>query len=140
MNWNRDNAKLFVININRMKLDKLRENLNEALEDHTLSLENSKRKIDLCILEITHLMRESALASGIEKESVIKNNIKRKKPNNRWFHQDCKDLGKEFNEKRNKHRNSHLVEDGEEAKLAGKYYKREVNKQFRKYQKEINIE
>ena len=83
-------------------------------------------------------MRESALASGTEKDSITKDKNKTKKPNKPRFNQDRKELRKYFNEKRNNHANSHLAEDSEEAKPAGKKYKREVNKQFRKYQKEFN--
>ena len=48
------------------------------------------------------------------------------------------ELRREFKNGRNIYRRTRLIEDEEDARLAGKRYKREVNKQFAKYRKDFN--
>jgi hypothetical protein len=126
--WNKDKTDIFIQNIDIDKINAM------VLQMEDLNI--TQNTVDDLCSNICSVMINAASKSGLIKDSKHRNRSLPCKQNKPWFNSDCWKMRKEYHRAKNFHRRNKSVDSFNKLRSSSKNYKKEINKQFRKY-KEI---
>lgn len=135
--WLPNASETFLQNLNADNISQFIQSI-DAISNHEIS----KEKIEVLTSQCSSLLFTAADKAGMIKQSIIKDAVepnwrKHKKVKRPWFNVDCRNAQMQFRRFKCQNRRIRSAENLQACKIAGKSYKKCLNKHFSDYKKEF---